>query len=549
MRTWLFSICMLLAISALATDYNVGPGQPLTAIADVPWESLEPGDRVYIHWQPTPYYEKWVINVQGTELNPIEIIGVDGPNGEQPIISGDGATTPDALNFWNEVRGVIKVGGSNSPEDDLPSHILIENLEIRSAHPDYQFTNDNGVMESYVDNAAAIYVEKAANLTIRGCHLHDCGNGLFIGAFNGQTQNILIEKNYIHGNGIVGEFLEHNTYTSAIGITYQFNRFGPLREGADGNNLKDRSAGLVVKYNWIEGGNRQLDLVDAEGIGELVNHPSYSTTHVYGNILIEPDDEGNSQIIHYGGDSSTEDDFRKGILYLYNNTIISTREGNTTVVRLSTNDETALAFNNVIYTTASGDHLAMIAGSGTIEMHHNWVNSDWQDCHCNPEGSVVDSGDNIEGDQPGFEDFDSQNFVPLAVAPIVDNGTDLQPELLPDYDVSLEYLKHQESIDRWNDGVMDIGALEFLSEITNANELESVHFEMFPNPVKDQLNIKLQSDEESFVLEITTILGDLKMRLEISKDTAVDTSSLPSGIYQITLFNPSSRQSGTFVKL
>ena len=61
-----------------------------------------------------------------------------------------------------------------------------------------------------------------------------------------------------------GNLFHHNSYTAAIGITFEYNRYGPLLAGAGGNNLKDRSAGMVARYNWIEGGNRQLDLVDAE---------------------------------------------------------------------------------------------------------------------------------------------------------------------------------------------------------------------------------------------------------------------------------------------
>lgn len=549
MRIVLVLVLLGFVLGSFATDYHVGPSQALATIAEVPWEGLEPGDRVYIHWKDTPYFEKWVINVQGTEAEPIEIIGVSGPNGEQPIISGDGATTPPALNFWNEVRGVIKIGGSNSPEDNLPTHILIENLEVRSGHPDYSFTNDNGVVESYADNAAAIYVEKAAHLTIRGCTLHDCGNGLFIGAYDGQTQNILIENNYIHGNGIVGEYYEHNAYTSAIGITYQFNRFGPLRLGADGNNLKDRSAGLVVKYNWIEGGNRQLDLVDADGIPEVAGHPSYSETHVYGNILIEPDFDGNSQIIHYGGDSGTLDDYRKGILFFYNNTVISTRTSNTTLIRLSTNDETCSAFNNVLFATAGGLHLAMIAGDGTLELEHNWINASWKICHCDPDGMVDDVSGNIEGEDPGFVSFDEQNFRPVELSPLVDSGMDIPQDVANFYPFTQEYLEHLSNQNRWDDGLMDIGAFEFLSEVTGVGEMQSALFFLYPNPTADILNIELPGEEGgTFVLEITTISGQRVMREEITSHSTIQVSSLPVGIYRTAVYNTHYHHTGIFIK-
>src|SRR3970282_1976293 len=139
---------------------------------------------------------------------------------------------------------------------------------------------------------------------------------------------------------------EHNNYTEAAGIVFQFNRFGPLCTGCDGNNLKDRSAGTVIRYNWIEGGNRQLDLVDSD---VLYTDPAYATTFVYGNVLIEPDGAGNRQIVHYGGDGGDEAVYRKGTLHFYANTVVSTRAGNTTLFRLSSPDESADCRNNVLY--------------------------------------------------------------------------------------------------------------------------------------------------------------------------------------------------------
>jgi len=448
---------------SMGTDYNVGPGQPLTTISEVPWSTLQAGDRVFIHWKDSPYKEKWVINRQGTAAEPIEIIGVNGPSGQQPIIDGNGAVTVAGVNFWNEQRGVIKIGGSNTPPDGLPNYITIDNLEIISGRPPYQFTDDNGQTQTYADNAASIYVEKGANLIIRNCTLRDSGNGVFVGAFGGASENILIENNYIFDNGIDGSIFQHNTYTEALGITYQYNRFGPLRIGALGNNLKDRSAGLVVRYNWIESGNRQLDLVDS-GSSNLINHPSYNTTHVYGNILIEPDGAGNSQISHYGGDSGTTANYRKGNLFFYNNTIVSTRIGNTTLTRLSTNDETAEVFNNTIFATESGNKFAMIDGNGTFNMDYNWLKTGWVDCHCTPSGIVNDLGSNVTGTDPLFVDFNVQDFGLQDNSPLINQGDVIPQSLLPDHDVTLEYVKHQNSANRNIIGNLDIGAFEYQSQ-------------------------------------------------------------------------------------
>lgn len=456
---------IFLSFCSYAVDYHVDANPPHQSIGDVPWANLQAGDRVFIHWRATPYREKWVINRQGTANQPIEIIGVNGPDGQQPVISGENATTVPGVNFWNDQRGLIKIGGSSVPSDGLPEHIIIENLELRSARPAYQFTDDNGQTQNYSNNAASIYVEKGAHLTFRNNTIHDSGNGIFIGAFNGETQDILIQSNHIYDNGIVGRFFEHNTYTAALGIVYEYNRFGPLRDGAGGNNLKDRSAGLVVRYNWIEDGNRQLDLVDAEDSDVLVNHPSYASTHVYGNVLIESEGEGNSQILHYGGDSGSTADYRKGDLYFYNNTVVSTRSGNTTLMRLSTNDETAHVFNNIYYGTASGNRQALIDGSGVANIRHNWFKDNWQNCHCTPNGTITDLGNNLTGSEPSFMALSAQDFMLQSDSDSIDQGMPLLSAVLPEHNLTMEYIKHQNSQPRIDSGNLDIGAYEFCGEI------------------------------------------------------------------------------------
>ncbi len=519
-----FLLSLLFPLISFSVEYHVGPSQTLNTIAEVPWATLEAGDKVYIHWKSETYREKWVINRQGTEDNPILISGVPNAEGQLPVISGENASTPTDLNFWNDPRGIIKVGGSSIPQDGMPSHIIIENLEICSARPGFTFRDDKGDPDEYVNNAAAIYVEKAQHLTIRNCKLHDCGNGIFIGAFNGETQDILIRGNHIYDNGIEGRFFEHNTYTEAIGIVYEFNRFGPLRSGADGNNLKDRSAGLVVRYNWIEGGNRQLDLVDAQDSEILYNHPSYSETHVYGNVLIEPDGDGNSQIMHYGGDSQNDVSYRKGDLYFYNNTVISERTGNTTLVRLSTQEETAHVFNNAIYTVANGNKFAMINGDGTFNMHHNWLKTGWVDCHCSPAGSINDMGNNQVGEDPNFVDFDAQDFHLLASSTLIDSGSVIPTFLVAEHDVTWEYVAHLDSAEKVLQDAIDIGAFEF-QKPTQVSRLTQSAFSVYPNPFADVLNLSQSNFQHATLRDLTG-----KVILQ-TVGTQFQTQALPSGIY------------------
>ena len=184
---------------------------------------------------------------------------------------------------------------------------------------------------------------------------------------------------------------------------YQDNRFGPLRAGAGGNNLKDRSAGLVVRYNWIEGGNRQLDLVDAEDSDVLVNDPSYGETFVYGNVLIEPDGAGNSQIVHYGGDSGDDGDLPQGHRCT-SSTTRSSRCAAGTRRCCGSRPTTRAPTCATTWSTSSapGDRLAMLDADGVLALSHNWTKPGWVASHGGLSGVIDDDGTGVEGASPGF---------------------------------------------------------------------------------------------------------------------------------------------------
>ncbi|HEX8737368.1 MAG TPA: Ig domain-containing protein [Pyrinomonadaceae bacterium] len=457
-----FLVFLSVVTFAKATVYEVKPNTALDTIAEVPWASLQPGDTVLIYWRASAYKEKWVICRQGTAEQPITVRGVPNQNGDLPVIDGNGAVTPLNLNFPGEQRGVIKIGSANIPADTMPKYITIENLEIRSAHPDYQFTDDGGNTQTYSSAASSIYVEKGENITVRSCKMHDSANGFFVASSDGTvSRNILVEGNYIFGNGIVGSAFQHNNYTAAIGITFQYNRFGAMRAGANGNALKDRSAGTVIRYNWIEHGNRQLDLVEGDDSIQIRSAPEYRKTFVYGNVLIEPDGAGNSQITHYGGDNGTTSLYRKGTLYFYNNTIVSTRTGNTTLFRLSTNEETCDARNNIFYVTASGSNLALLDDTGVLSLSHNWLKPNWRVSHGTPTGTVNNDGTSVQGASPGFANEAAQDFRLASTSTAINAGTILNTDVLPAHNVVRQYIKHQTGEARPANGQFDIGAYEF----------------------------------------------------------------------------------------
>ncbi len=443
-----FAVAALPAV-ALAKIYDVGPNQPYANIGDVPWASLAAGDAVQIHARPTPYKAKWVINAAGTANQPIVVRGIPDGTGALPKIVGDGATTPAGLDFWNEDRGLIKIGGSNVPPDGTPSYIVLEGLDLASARTPYTFTGKSGP-GNYADNAASVYIEKGQHITLRNLNLHDSGNGLFIA---NQTSDVLVESCHLFDNGIEGSDQQHNNYTEANGIVFQYNWFGALRANCDGNNLKDRSTGTVIRYNWIEYGNRALDLVDSD---VLNTDSKYLKTFVYGNVFIKGDG-GNNQLIHYGGDSGNTAVYRNGTLYLYDNTLVSTRNGNTTLLRLSTAMQHADARNNVLYVTGDGGGLGMLDGDGSLDLLNNFLKPGWVQSHGMVTGVVSDGGGEIIAMDPGFLDEAGQDYRLKSTSPCVGAAAPLHPDAHLDYTVDEEYVPRQTYRPR-TDAMKDVGA-------------------------------------------------------------------------------------------
>ena len=451
----LLAVALLHAAPAAATVYEVGPGQPLSAIGEVPWEALHAGDLVRIHARPAPYAEKWVVCGKGTEAAPIRIEGVPDALGTLPVITGDGATTRLALDFWNEPRGLLKIGAASHPDCTPPEWIVVEKLHLTSARDTFGFTDDAGAPQAYAANAAAVYVEDGRHVTIRGCELEDSGNGLFSTV---QVVDLVVEDTFIHGNGNPGSVFEHNAYTAAHGVRFQGNRFGPLCAGCAGNNLKDRSAGTVIVANWIEGGNRQLDLVDCEDDPALAADPSYGDTYVAGNVLIEPDGDGNSQIVHFGGDSGDTAIYRPR-LWFWNNTVVSSRAGNTTLFRLSSPTQHAEAFANVVYVSAPGDRLALVDADGDLRYGGNWWKATPVASHSGATGTLTDAGGNLAGADPLFLDPVHQEYGLQVGSPCLDLDVPL-PAATTAHPLLVQLQRPQGTIPRPAGGKRDLGAFE-----------------------------------------------------------------------------------------
>jgi len=401
-----------------ATVYEVGPGRTYETPSDVPWESIDSGTLVLIHRRETPYADKWVISVAATADEPVVVLGVP-ENGLLPEITGVDAVTRPELDYWSDTRGIIKIGGSSAPDLENAQHIIVECLDIWGARDTNSFVDDAGETQTYDANASAIFVENGAHIELKRNAFHDCGNGLFVA---NQSSDVRVGQNHIWDNGNPDSIYEHNSYTEAQGILFEFNYYGELCDGCPGNNLKDRSSGLIVQYNVIEGGNRALDLVDSD-YESIRDAADYDDTFVYGNVLVERG-EGNRQVIHYGGDGD-EANYRTGTLYFHHNTVVSERSDLAVLVRLSSGEAILDAYNNVLF-SVSGT-MAILEDAGTAYLEGNWLPTGILDGSPSLEGTVS-LGDNLLGDEPGFVDTAAGDFSLLPDAEAKGVAVPLLPE-------------------------------------------------------------------------------------------------------------------------
>jgi hypothetical protein len=461
----------------LLSTYDVGPDQAYLSINAVPWESLGPGDTVNIHWRPEAYHEKVLISTSGASEQPIRVLGVPGPAGELPVIDAANATTRSADSYnWAPTQDqglVVITRDARHPWGYKPSYIDIEGLDLRNATAPNTFTDATGAARAYAVDASSVYVQLGQHVVIHSCTITGSGNGIFVASGGDEedlSRDMLIDGNSIYVNGTVGSWFQHNLYTEAIGVVFQYNHLGLPRAGSMGGNLKDRSAGTVIRYNWIEGGQHMLDLVEPQDSAAITTQdPSFRQTFVYGNIFINgPGDRGTVLMIHYGGDSGNVDNYRKGTLYFYNNTVViqANQTGpdsrwRTILFQLETNDESADVRNNLIFcqpATADGrpTELTLMDQAGTAAFGINWVSPGW--VPWNTGGShtgTVTGTENFLVDpnnDPGFVDLTSYDLHLAPDSACIGVGGPLAPAAIGIYDVTSQYVVDQGSEPRQDNG-------------------------------------------------------------------------------------------------
>ncbi|MDB5056507.1 MAG: hypothetical protein JWM44_4557 [Bacilli bacterium] len=493
------------ACGAAGTTYEVGIGQVYTKLSQVPWLKLLPCDTVNIHWQPTPYKEITFLSNRGAANKYIRITGIPGPNGELPVIDGNGATQTAGLPFINALFDKIGLFVISPPKGYTwgykPGYIEISNLEIRNANQTNRITDTTGAVTNWHKFASGIYIERAENIAILNCNIHDNGNGLFQNSKfdeQGQSRYLLVEGNYLHDNGNVGSASEHNAYTEGVGTVYQYNRFGDTKPGSYGDNIKERSAGITFRYNNIEGGVNLIDLLDPQSNSsyERIQKDAWgsllvNSVYIYGNTMIMRTGANVTGwqhiLVGFGDGVNAYGNIRSGKIYFYNNTVISQydyeywHQPAITLFAIANNFGAPIvqAKNNIFHAMAVTpgaipEPMAIFYHYGNADFSNNWMTSGWLniDPHVHVAGSHFTVNPSWDGsgvanilsnpqNNPGFVDAAHDNFKLAANSPLVNAGTTMDPEVVKTGNVpSFEYLSPQSSKPRNQDAFIDLGAFE-----------------------------------------------------------------------------------------
>ncbi|MEP7311417.1 MAG: hypothetical protein ABI859_02435 [Pseudomonadota bacterium] len=381
--------------------YDVCPSCDYRELTTVPWDSLRPGSVVNVFYRPEPYRTKIALRVSGTAKAHVVINGVTAPDGSRPVISGDSAVTAAAnrnTGMYNDEHpeygeGLAVVLIKRSQRDDpygyKPKFIDLKNLEIRSSYG-RSYVAQNGQQKRFEAWAAGVWVDVVEDLLIENCIVTDHSFGIFVNNRNAErgvdaetSYRVTIRNSQVFGNGRVGSYYEHNLYVQAVGALYEGNFIGRLRPGAEGSSLKDRSAGTIVRYNYIQCEARCMDLVhDESGSKKTRESPTsraadYDRAWVYGNLVVS---DRSISMIHFGGDNLGDGvgpypTYRNGPLYVFHNTFVfNVDEWRSYVFDVQHAAGTVEAYNNVVYFGGKSTIRAWMNTYGTLNLHAgNWA--------------------------------------------------------------------------------------------------------------------------------------------------------------------------------
>ena len=477
-------VSLLIITTALtAATYEVGPGKPYATPLSLPWNLFADGDTVKIYYQSIPYKTQLYVGWSNFTISCIA-----GPNGEMPIIDGDGAVASAKVTFYNLDRGLVRVGESSSPPSKLLENVTIEGCEFRNVNHlglGYRLESwSPGYYQPWADNGAAIQATGVKNFIVRNNYIHDnlVGTSAFSAYPTRVSENCQILNNIYVNHGGVGDSQNHVTYTECNGETYQGNY---VTQPANWSSVfKSRGAKTHIISNYIYGGDAMADLVDSQNMRNIVGNDDPDI--FANNFITKVSGYDNDRYIHFGGDSGFYSGYRKNTLYVANNTVYAQRNGNV-LVRASSWHQTIVLVNNVIqwaFLPTYGFYLALettfgpLGEKSNLSYQNNWFQKgscpyvDYPMQYCGLVGNLTSSdlGSNTWAVSTGIGNIPPTStpqwnslYRPLRTSPLINAGI-MPTTVITDWTFNGT---------RQNIGGIDIGAYEYPT-IGNLNQQVSL---------------------------------------------------------------------------
>ncbi len=479
---------------------EVGPGHEYAEIHDIPVSLIVKNTLIKIHHRTDPYRTKVFVDVIATENEKVRFQGIPNSNGDLPIISFE-----NAISWGNTINSVLETGSAfvvYGTWANKPAWIDIVNLHIKDAP------------------YASIWA-KGDHISIKGCFLENSANGVFFQAANQLLIEIstymLIEGCKFSQNGTVNGWLHHNIYSQGMHALIQFNTIEKLKDNSFGASLKDRSSHTVIRYNKIQTTARTLDLVEPEDTDQvLTQDDNWDDVYVYGNLMTNK--QVGVNMVHYGYDN-TPTYRREGTLHFHNNTVVIDRTDDPWRVNLfdvnSTNS--LVEFSNNIVTATGMQVFYMFRSNNTDNagninfgpsyFHMQGTQNNWG-LNENSGTYLMSGEDNvIEGDNPGFVDYDNDDFTLVSDASVIGIGNDL----LTSMGLSVEYNSISPMVNMLRTDQAEPSLGSFSSQATASSQdfsVETLSAKAYPNPFANQITIEYNLVEDSHcMIEIYNPLG------------------------------------------
>ncbi|MGI9424908.1 MAG: hypothetical protein ACR2PA_17050 [Hyphomicrobiaceae bacterium] len=309
--------------------FDIGGGkQNGDDLDDVPWQTLKPGDVVNVFHRTEPYRHKILLSEQGTPENPIVVNGVTDAEGNRPTIHAAGAVSINPHEWdidYASTLLLINKRKSTGRYGHNAKHYRIMNLRLTGVRSRNSYSH-GGRTYAYRESSRAIWSAGGQYIVLEGMVIEDNGAGVFVQANDDPgslSKAWTIRGSKFENNGHGAR--DHQIYLQAVSDPNEFNvvegnYFGPPTPGQSSvAQLKTRSTGVVVRYNWFNSSHRTLDIVEAQDAIPDWMYRNYTPAHilsryrssyVYGNVFVNDFAATGGQVagrpLHFGADSLSE---------------------------------------------------------------------------------------------------------------------------------------------------------------------------------------------------------------------------------------------------